>query len=220
MGKKKTTTKPVYSQQIEGAANTLTGAYNQAAPGLQQGATDFANLRSQLLDRYNQGDPALTAARGHYTDVLSGKYLNEGNPNLQQMIDMTGNDVRNGVSASLGTRGLTGGSDYAGIIARELAKNATGLRYNDYNTQSNRMDNAASSVGSLYNAENAALSPIFQAYQAQTAPLLAAQDYANSVGGLLGNYTKTTQKNGLGGMLAGLAGSALGGWASGGFKGV
>lgn len=220
MGKKKTTTKPVYEQQILGANDKLTSAYNQALPGLQQGATDFSKLRSDLMARYNAGDPALEGARSHYTDVLSGKYLNEGNPYLQQMIDMTGNDVQNGVSASLGTRGLTGGSDYAGIIARELAKNSTGLRYNDYNTQSNRMDNAASSVGSLYNAENAALSPIFQAYQAQTAPLLAANDYAQGVGSLLGNYTNTTQKNGLGGMLAGIAGSALGSWASGGFKGI
>ena len=64
------------------------------------------------------------------------------------------------------------------------------------------------------------LSPAIQAYQAQLAPLMAAQDYGNTIGGLLGNYqnTTTTQKQGLGGMLGGLAGSALAGWASGGFS--
>ena len=56
----------------------------------------------------------------------------------------------------------------------------------------------------------------------QLAPLMAAQDYGSTIGGLLGQYqnTTTTQKQGLGGMLAGLGGSALAGWASGGWKGI
>lgn len=217
--KSKSSTKPIYSKEVEGAANTVTNAYNQAAPGLQAGANDFGSLRSSILDRYNAGDPALEGARNHYTDVLSGKYLS-GNPQLQALIDQTGSDVRNGVAASLGTRGLTGGSDYAGIISRELAKNSTGLRYDDYNNQLGRMDNAASSVGSLYDAENAMLSPAFQSYQAQVAPLLAAQDYGSTIGGLLGQYTKTKQSGSVGQLLGGMAGSALSGWASGGFRGV
>ena len=220
--KSKSTNKPIYSGQIEGAANTVTGAYNQAAPGLQQGATQFAGIRDSILSRYNSPDNPLNGARDHYSSVLSGKYLDEGNPYLQGVIDQTNSGVRNGVTASLGTRGLTGGSAHSDIVSRALAENETGLRYSDYADQLARMDNAASSVGSLGQAESAMLDPAIRAYQAQTAPLLAAQDYGGTIGGLLGQYqnTTTTQKQGLGGMLAGLGGSALAGWASGGFKGV
>lgn len=223
MGKSKTksTNKPVFEKEITGAANTVTGAYNQAQPGLNAGADQFAAIRQGILDRYASPDNPLNAARGHYSDVLSGRYL-DGNPQLDALVAQTNNDVGNAVTASLGTRGLTGGSAHSGIVSRELAKNETGLRYQDWANQLARMDNAASSVGSLGQAESAMLSPAIQAYQAQLAPLMAAQDYGSTIGGLLGNYqnTTTTQKQGLGGMLAGLGGSALAGWASGGWKGI
>lgn len=219
--KTKSTNKPVYEAEIKGAANTFTGAYNQAAPGLQAGADQFAGIREGILDRYNSADNPLNAARSYYGKVLSGDYL-QSNPELQNIIDQTGNDVSNGVSAGLGTRGLTGGSAQIGIMSRELAKNASGLRYQDYNNQLGRMDNAAASVGSLGQAESAMLAPAISAYQAQTAPMMAASDYAGGIGGLLGQYqnTKTTQSGSMGQLLAGLGGSALSGWASGGFKGV
>lgn len=217
--KSKSTNKPVYEAQITGAANDVTSAYNANKGSLQAGADQFGGLIPSILDKY-RSDPTNALARTHYNDVLGGKYLDSGNPYLQGIIDNTGNDVRNGLSASLGTRGLTGGSDYAGIISRELAKNATGLRYDDYNRQSDRMDNAAASVGNLASADGAYLDQALAAYRAQTAPLLAAQDYGSTIGGLLGQYqnTKSTQKGSIGGLLGGLAGSALSAWAGGGFR--
>jgi len=219
--KSKQTNKPIYSGQIEGAANTVSNAYNAAAPGLQQGANQFAGIRDSILSRYNSADNPLNGARAHYSDVLSGRYL-DGNPHLQDIIDRTNNSVLNSKQAVLGTRGLTGGSDYMKLAAQALADNESGLRYDDYNNQQARMDNAAASVGSLGDAEAAMLAPAIQAYQAQTAPLLAAQDYGNSIGGLLGQYQtiKSKQSGSIGGLLGGIAGSALSGWASGGFKGV
>lgn len=223
MGKKKSTTtnKPIYSGQIEGAANTVTGAYNQAAPGLQAGANQFGSIRDSILARYNAADNPLNAARSHYSNVLSGRYLG-GNPELDAVVGRVGDDIRNQVGASIGTRGLTGGSSHSGIVGREVGRAASDLRYEDWANQLARMDNAAASVGSLGQAESAMLDPAIRAYQAQTAPLLAAQDYGNTIGGLLGQYqtVKQKQSGGLGGMLAGVAGSALSGWASGGFKGI
>lgn len=197
--KSKSTNKPVYEGQITGAANTVTNAYNQAAPGLQAGAQKFGGILDSVVNRYNQGDPNITAARGYNADVLSGKYLDSGNPYIQDMIDMTGGDVRNGVSASLGTRGLTGGSDYAGIIARELAKNSTGLRFNNYNTERDRMGQAVSQVPGIIAAENGILDPAFQAYDAMQAPVRAAVGAGQGVGGLLGQYqtVKTKQSSSL-----------------------
>jgi hypothetical protein len=223
MGKKKSTTtnKPIYSGQIEGAANTVTGAYNAAQPGLQAGAGQFAGIRDSILSRYNSPDNPLNAARDHYSDVLSGRYL-EGNPELDAVVGRVGNDIANQVGANLGTRGLTGGSAHSGIVGREVGRAASDLRYQDWANQLARMDNAASSVGSLGQAESAMLDPAIRAYQAQLAPLMAAQDYGNTIGGLLGQYqtVKQKQSGGIGQMLGGLAGSALAGWASGGFKGV
>lgn len=219
--KSKSTNKPVYEAEIKGAANTVTGAYNQAQPGLNAGADQFAAIRQGILDRYASPDNPLNAARGHYSDVLSGRYL-EGNPELDAVVGRVGDDIRNQIGASVGTRGQTGGSSHLGLVGREVGRAASDLRYQDWANQLARMDNAASSVGSLGQAESAMLSPAIQAYQAQLAPLMAAQDYGSTIGGLLGQYqnTTTTQKQGLGGMLAGLGGSALAGWASGGFKGV
>lgn len=219
--KSKSTNKPVYSAAIEGAAGDLTNAYRQAQPGLQAGADQFAGIREGILSRFNSPDNPLNAARTHYGNVLSGRYL-EGNPELDNVVGRVGDDIRNQVGAAIGTRGQTGGSAHSGIVGREVGRATSDLRYQDWANQLARMDNAASSVGSLGQADSAMLDPAIRAYQAQTAPMLAASDYAGGIGGLLGQYqnSTTTQKGSLGGLLAGLGGSALSGWASGGFKGV
>ena len=172
--KSKSKTKPIYSKEVEGAAGNITNAYNQAAPGLQAGAQKFGGILDSVIGKYQAGDPNIEAARGYNADVLGGKYLDAGNPYLQQMIDQTGNDVSNGVSASLGTRGLTGGSAHSGIVARELAKNSTGLRYQDYGAERDRMGQAVSQVPGLIAAENGILDPAFAAYDAMQQPVRAA----------------------------------------------
>lgn len=214
--KSKSSTKPIYSKEVEGAAGNITSAYNQAAPGLQAGADKFGGIMDSVLAKYQAGDPNITAARGYNADVLGGKYLDAGNPFLQQMIDQTGNDVSNGVTASLGTRGLTGGSAHSGIVGRELAKNSTALRYGDYSAERDRMGQAVSQIPGLVAAENGVLDPAFAAYDAMQAPVRAAVGAGQGVGGLLGQYTKTTQKGSLAGLLAQMAGNAAQAYAGGG----
>lgn len=220
LSSKKTTqtNKPVYDAAISGAAGNITNAYNQAAPGLQAGATKFGGILDSVVNRYNEGDPTIGAARGYATDVLSGKYLDAGNPYLQSMIDKTNNSVRNQSQAALGTRGLTGGSDYSGIIARALADNETGLRFNNYNTERDRMGQAVSQVPGLIAAENGILDPAFQAYEAMQAPVRAAVGAGQGVGGLLGQYqtVKTKQSSSLGSVLAQMAANAAQAYAMGG----
>ena len=214
--KSKSKTKPIYEQQITGAANTVTNAYNQAAPGLQAGADKFGGILSSVVDKYNAGDPNITAARGYNADVLGGKYLDAGNHYLNQMIGQQGNDIANNISAGMGTRGQTGGSAQAGILSRELGKNALGLRYQDYGAERDRMGQAVSQVPGLVAAENGILDPAFQAYDAMQAPVRAAAGYGSSIGGLLGQYTSTTQKGSLAGLLAQMAGNAAQAYAGGG----
>lgn len=216
--KQTTTNKPSYPGQIEGAASSITDAYNTAKPGLEAGAAQFGGLLTSVIDKYNAGDPNVTAARGYNADVLNGKYLDSGNPYLQDMIDRTNNTVKNQTQAAYGSRGLTGGSDYTLAIADRLAANETGLRFNNYNTERGRMDGAVSQVPGLIAAENGILDPAFQAYDAMQAPVRAAVGAGSGVGGLLGQYQTTTtkQSGGLGNLLAMIAANAAQAYAGGG----
>ncbi len=215
--KSKSTNKPVYSAAIEGAAGDITSAYRAAQPGLQAGADKFGGILDSVIGKYQAGDPNVDAARGYNADVLGGKYLN-GNPHLDAMIGQQGNDIANNISAGMGTRGQTGGSAQAGILSRELGKNALGLRYQDYGAERDRMGQAVSQVPGLIAAENGILDPAFQAYDAMQAPIRAAIGAGSGVGGLLGQYqnTKTTQKGSLAGLLAQMAGNAAQAYAGGG----
>jgi len=189
----KSSTKPVYSGQLEGAANNVNSAYQMQAPKIGGISDQLGGLVPGLVEQYQKGQPNVAAAQGYNADVLSGKYLDAGNPYLQAQIDATGGDVRNGLSASLGTRGLTGGSAFGDIITRNLANNATNLRYTDYSNERSRMDSAAAQAPGLAAASYQPISAIQSILQSQLAPLQAAQGQASSIGGLLGQYTNQKQ---------------------------
>jgi hypothetical protein len=218
--KSKTSTKPVYSAQIEGAANNVSNAYTAAQPGITATANSLGSAVPGLLAQYNAGDPNVKSAMSYNQDVTSGKYLDAGNPYLQGQIDQTNAGVRNGFAASLGTRGLTGGSAFSDIISSNLAKNENNLRYTDYTNERTRMDQAASAAGGISAGQYQPLSVIQGILQSQQAPIQAAAGAGSSIGGLLGQYTNGTQTQsmGLGQLAAQLGGSALSAWAGGGFK--
>lgn len=187
---------------ISGAADTINSAYNANAGNIQQATDSVTNLLPDMIAKYKAGDAGINAARNYNVDVLGGKFL-EGNPFLQQMIDQSGNDVRNQMQASLGTRGLTGGSSYFDIISKNLAKNATGLRYQDYDSERARMATAAGQSPSIAAGDVIQVAPMLSTLQASMTPIDAAQGYAGSIGGLLGNYTTQKQRPGFGQMLLG-----------------
>lgn len=174
-------------------ANTLNDAYNSNI-GKIQGATDsITGLLPSLIDKYKAGDPGITAAQGYNTDVLGGKYLG-ANPYLDDVLARSNNDVVNQTQAALGLRGLTGGSDYAGLIADRVAKNTLATRYGDYNSERDRMANAAGQAPGLAMADYMAISPALSVANASSMPLHAASGYAGSLGGLLGGYQTQSQK--------------------------
>lgn len=215
--KTKTTTKPVYSSQIEGAAGNVSNAYNAQAPKISAISDQLGGLVPGLVSQFQNGDPNVKAAMGYNTDVLNGKYLDAGNPYLQGQIDQTNAGVRNGLSAQLGTRGLTGGSAFGDIITRNLAENENNLRYKDYDQERQRMGQAAAGAGGISAGQYLPLTAIQDILQAQQAPLQAAAGQASSVGGLLGQYTNGTQKQGtnIGMLIAQLAGNAASAYAGG-----
>ncbi|WP_372732231.1 hypothetical protein [Novosphingobium sp.] len=220
--KSKSTTKPWKKSEpyILGAADALQGDY-QSGKGVVSGISDtISGLIPGLADDVRAGNPAVNAATGYVTDVLGGTKYGAGNPQLEAMIAQTGNNVRNQSQAALGTRGLTGGSAYTDIVSRALAQNETGLRYQDYDNERQRMAQAASLAPSLAGAEQLPLQSLLAASSlGAELPFMASGQYARNISGLLSPYTQTTQKQGFGQLLGGIAGAGLAGWAGGGFKG-
>lgn len=211
-------TKPIYSAEIEGAARNVTNAYNQQAPRISAVTDALGGLVPDLMSRYTNGDANVNAARDYNSDVLGGKYLDAGNPYLDSIVDKTANTTRNQAAGALGTRGLTGGSAFTDIISRNVSDASNTLRYNDYNNERGRMDTAAGMAPGLAAARELPLASLLEIANAQQMPVQAAAGAGSAVGGLLGQYTNTRQTQSLGGLLASLGGSALSGWASGGFK--
>ncbi len=212
--KKTSTSKATYEPQIMGAQKTLTDAYSTAAPGVQANAESISNLVPSLLERYKTGDPTINAAQGYTRDVLGGNggfsyqpdaYLSGlrdraytpnsyfsnvmngtdgSNTSLDAMIALTNNSVANTTNAKLGTRGLTGGTVQSNVIARALADNETGLRYQDFSTQQQRRDAAAAQEAGLAQAyaarqDQAALTEAQRRDQMMAA---AAQERAQAAG--------------------------------------
>lgn len=215
------TTKPIYSGQIEGAANTITNAYNQAQPNIVKVSDNLTNLSQSLLDRYTQGDPTIDAARNYINTTLEGDPAS--NPYLDEMVSLSNDNVRNQLQAKLGTRGLTGSSDYYDMIGKGLAANETGLRYTDYNNAMARRAQAAGMAPGVVAGDYLPVAAAMESgSQGALLPLAAANQYGAGVGGLLGQYTNQTgtqkQSGGFGNLLGGLLGAGLSGWATGGFK--
>ena len=217
--KSSSSTKPLkeYKPYITAAAGGLQSAYQNNSGQIQDATNSVMGLLPGMIDKYKAGDSGINAARSYNTSVLNGKYLDQGNPYLDQMVAQSNNDVRNQMEAALGAKGLTGGSNYADLISRGVAQNTLGMRYQDYAQERARMSDAAGQSPSIAAGDVIQVAPMLSTLDASLTPLQAAGGYASGIGGLLGQYTKTKQKSGVGGLLGGLAGAGLSGWASGGF---
>jgi len=193
-----------------GAANTLQNTYAAQAPKVAAMADQFGGVTNDLLARYTSGDPTVTAANDYVQNTLGSDPTN--NPYLESMISQTNDNVRNQLQASMGTRGLTGSSDYYGLIGKGLAQNETGLRYADYDRSMDRKAQAAGMAGGVAAGQYIPLaSALSTGGFATGAPMDAALRNAAGVGGLLGGYTSQTgtQKQS-GGFLGDLLLSGLG----------
>lgn len=208
----KSSNKPAkeFMPHILGGASTLTNTYNQTKGPLQDATNLATSLFPGVVQKYQEGNPAVNAAQDYATNVLNGQFLDQGNPYLQDIIDQTGNDVRNQVGASLGVHGLTGGSDFARIQARELAKNAANLRYNNYAQERGLQQQAAGLAPGIAAADTIQLQPTLSLLNAYNTPLNAASQYASSLGGLLGGYQTQKQTDSPWNTVADLGSTALG----------
>jgi hypothetical protein len=132
------------------------------------------------------------------------------------MIGQSNDDIRNQMQAALGVKGLTGGSSYADLISRNIAKNTLATRYGAYNDERARMGQAAGQAPGLAAADVIQITPMMAMLQASQAPLDAAGQYAGSLGGLFGGYNTSSAKKSPFDMLMNGIGSAASAYAGGG----
>ena len=208
--KSRSTTGPSkeFAPFIRRGADALGNAYDSNRGAIQGMADEYSGLIGDFAtSRLRDGDPGVNAARQYNMDVLSGNYMN-ANPYLDQMVNDTNEDIVNQSQASLGLRGLTGGSSYADIISRNVARNTTNIRGQEYGRERGAMENAAGRAGSIAQAEYLPIQGLLASLNAQQAPLNAASQYAGSVGGLLGGYQTTTSQRSPWDYIAQAAGNA------------
>lgn len=194
----KSTSKTTYGKdalpKINGATDAVNGAYAAAQP-------DIANVTGALrttFGDYSTTNPALDAANGYTSDVLGGKYLNEGNPFLQGMIDTTNGSVADRVNALFSQSGQTGSSRQIGELGKQLSTAENNLRYQDYSAERARMDGAVGNAASLNSAGNQNVATQLALGQGLTGiGTDAANQYAQAIASLWGNNTTTKNKTGL-----------------------
>lgn len=188
--------KPVYSAQLEGAAQNVNSAYASAAPKITGVTDQLATLVPGILERYTGGDAGVTAATNYNTSVLNGEMMGQ-NPYLQAVLEKSANTARNQSAAALGVRGLNGGSSFNNIVSRNISDAANGVLYADYNNERARQSQAAALAPTLSAAQYLPIDIASQIAQAQALPLQAASGAAAATGGLLGQYTNSQQKQGM-----------------------
>lgn len=223
MGKKKkqTTDPSAYAKPyVTAAANNLQTAIQNNAGNVQAITGDLNTIRSQLGERLGAGSDLTNNAKSYAANVLGGAYLGN-NPYLDQMADLTRSNTMNTINSGFGRNGMAFGSDHSTNLGRGISEAELALRYGDYSKERDRMDSMAGQAGAIDTSDLVALPYYMQAAQlAAGLPTQDAQTYAQTMAGLMGNYTTSSQKTGgLGSVLGGALGLGLNAYGMGLFGG-
>lgn len=207
MSSSKSTSKTTYGRdalpKINAATDAVNSAYSAAQPDI---ANVTSGLRSTFGD-YSVTNPALDSANSYVKDVLGGKYLTQGNPFLQGVIDDTNSSVADRVNALFSQSGQTGSSRQIGELGKQLSSAENNLRYQNYSDEMQRMADAVAQAQGLNSATNSNVATQLALGQGLTGiGTDAADQYAQAIASLWGNNLNTTQKQS-GSLLSGLGGA-------------
>ena len=192
-----------------------------AQPYIDDAAQTFKPAYDQGMAIQQQYQPGLLSAAQYYGDTMGGKYLDQQNPYLDDIVANSNADITEAVNQQFMPR--FGSGYHAKALAKQLGANEAALRYGNYATERGYQDAAGRNL--------AGISTI-----ATALPSIPSSTYANNVGGLLGRYNTTTgsgtqttkQSGGLGSILGpllqigsmfipGSSGGGMGGTAGTGF---
>jgi hypothetical protein len=147
------------------AATRTRNVFDQNQPMLNTLQSRITNNLPGLSQQAFGAQPGVAQAQGYATDVLGGKYLGQGNPYMNQMLDQTRQNVGNAVNSTFSMAGRTGGGNHAERAGQGMANAENQFRYQDYSAERDRMGQAASLLPSLTAAQYAGISPYLQATQ-------------------------------------------------------
>ena len=211
--KTKSTTKPIYAAQLEGAANQVQNVFNASQPGLNAITSQIGEALPGLGARAFQADPTVTAAQGYARDAIGGNYLNN-NPYLDGITNIAAQDAGDQVNGYFSKIGRVSGGAHQESLGRGISEAILNFRGQNYNAERDRQANAAQLAPSLNAGQYAGIPSFLQTAQAGAElPYVGVNNQAQSLAGLLGQYTKTKSKSGggLGGILSPFAAALAGG---------
>lgn len=85
------------------------------------------------------GNPLLQQAQQHSSDVLSGNYLNGGNPGWENLTQSVYDSIRAPTDTQFAGSGRYGGAGHEEMMARTLGNTMAPLAYQNYNDERERM---------------------------------------------------------------------------------
>jgi hypothetical protein len=200
---------------ILGAMDTISGIVKGNQPQLDALAGGVREQLPMLQQMAFGPNPTLQAGMGYANDVLGGKYLNQGNPYLQGMIDETSQNVGNQVNSTFSMAGRTGGGNHVERLGQGLATAENALRYQDYGAERDRMSQQSALLPGLIQSQFAGMQPWMAATSlAGTLPYAGASTLSPILGLAAGSGTSsTTQKNSLGQSIMDAAAAAAAAYA-------
>jgi hypothetical protein len=202
LGKKKSKSKTKSTpwqplqQPIINAVNTASGIVSGNQGNLEGLAGDIRGQLPGLQQMAFGPNPALQAGMGYAQDVLGGKYLGQGNPYMQGMIDETSQNVGNQVNSTFSLAGRTGGGNHVERLGQGLATAENQLRYADYDAERNRMSQQSALLPGLTQAQYAGIMPWLAATEtAGRLPYAGVGALSPIIGLAQGTGTSTTKEN-------------------------
>ncbi len=171
LSSKKTTTK---------SSETLApSAYSQ--PYIDQSVATVNQGAQQSQDLLKRYLPQAEKSLSYFGDVMGGKYLDQGNPYLNSMIQDTNQSIADSVNSQFADNRF-GSGYHAKTLADRIAQNENNLRYGNYATERGYQNNAA--LGQLAGIESLV-----------GMPSNVANSQANAINALVGKYATSTGTN-------------------------
>jgi hypothetical protein len=216
MGKSKTVQKndpwaPAQPYILKGLEQS-SQVFDQQQPSLNK----YSAMQMDTYGRVAPGaEQGILGAQGLVNDTLSGKYLS-GNPWLDAIAGQARENATNDVASRYSSAGRYGSAYGQGAMAKAIADSENQLRYQNYAQERGYQNDAVGQAQQLMGGSQGLLN------NAAELPWIGVGALNGNIRNASGGYgtQTTTSKQGLGGILGGIAGVGLSGWASGGFKGI
>lgn len=174
-------------------ASSVQSVFNQNQPGLQDLTNQARGFAGDVRSSWDANQGNVGASRSFIGDVLGGKYLN-GNPHLDAMIAKMRGGITDTVNSQFSQAGRYGSDAHGSGLTRELGNMETGLRYQNYGDEMNRMSGAVNAAQGMSEADSRALLAALGI--GAEIPYVGANSLGGALGALFNGGTSTSKEKG------------------------